>query len=421
MKTKGKIIIAAFLLVLFSCDMPVEKSDDKKNKDAGSFADDVAFLKRFTDILELEDSAGGGKIAVSPALQARVMTSSADGDAGTSFGWINKDLFESRDTSAHINAFGGEERFWLGPEGGQFSIFFKKGDEFTLDNWFTPRLIDLEPFDVISSSSDKASFRKTAELQNYSGTLFKIKIDREVSVLSNAVARQELGIDSGSDLKMVAFRTANILNNIGSADWSKETGVLSIWLLGMFNPSPSTTIVIPYNTGSEEALGPVVNDTYFGKVPPERLKIGPVCVYFSGDGKYRSKIGLSPRRAKDILGSYDSGTHTLTIVKYNKPATTDYVNSTWEIQDRPFKGDVINSYNDGPPSPGAKPMGPFYELESSSPAVELKVGESLTHIQTTFHFQGDEMAIDKLATKLLGVSLDQIKNAFPAEIKQENQ
>lgn len=421
MKIIDNIIIAAFLLVLFSCDMPVEKSDGKGNKDAGSFEDDVAFLRRFIDILVLGDSAGGGKIAVSPALQARVMTSSADGDAGTSFGWINKDLFESRDTSAHINAFGGEERFWLGPEGGQFSIFFKKGDEFTLDNWFTPRLIDLEPFDVISSSPDKASFRKIAELQNYSGTLFKIKIDREVSVLSNAVARQELGIDSGSDLKMVAFRTANILNNIGSADWSKETGVLSIWLLGMFNPSPNTTIVIPYNTGSEEALGPVVNDTYFGKVPPERLKIGPVCVYFSGDGKYRSKIGLSPLRAKDILGSYDSGTHTLTIVKYNKPATTDYVNSSWEIQDRPFKGDVINSYNDGPPSPGAKPMGPFYELESSSPAVELKVGESLTHIQTTFHFQGDEKSIDNLATKLLGVSLDQIKNAFPAEIKQENQ
>jgi hypothetical protein len=26
----------------------------------------------------------------------------------------------------HINVFGGEDRFWLGPEGGQFSIFFAK-------------------------------------------------------------------------------------------------------------------------------------------------------------------------------------------------------------------------------------------------------------------------------------------------------
>lgn len=256
-----------------------------------------------------------------------------------------------------------------------------------------------------------------ADIQNYSGTKFKIKIDRQISVFNPQMAYQALGIPQEPDLNVVAFQTTNSLQNVGTASWSKNTGILSIWLLGMLKPSPFTTIIIPFNTGTVEALGPIVNDTYFGKVPADRLKVDDGILFFKGDGEYRSKIGLSPLRAKDVLGSYDSKTHTLTIVKYNKPVTTDYVNSAWEIQNQPFKGDVINSYNDGPPSPGVKPMGPFYELESSSPAVELKVNEKLTHIQTTFHFQGDEKAINKLSLKILGVSLDQIKNAFPLEMK----
>jgi hypothetical protein len=84
--------------------------------------------------------------------------------------------------------------------------------------------------------------------------------------------------------------------------------------------------------------------------------------------KYRSKIGLSPKRARKVLGSYDAVNGVLTIVQYNKPeGAADYVNSMWQIQDQPYQGDVVNSYNDGPTAPGGKPLGPFYELETSSP------------------------------------------------------
>jgi hypothetical protein len=163
-------------------------------------------------------------------------------------------------------------------------------------------------------------------------------------------------------------------------------------------------------------MGPVVIDDYFGKVPSERLVIGDGVIFFRGDGKYRSKIGLTPLRAKDVVGSYDADSKTLTILKYSKPRdVVDYVNSKWEIQKEPFRGDAVNSYNDGPAEPGAKPMGPFYELESSSPAVELKSGESVVHRQITFHFQGDEKALDQLATHILGVSIARIKDAFGVE------
>jgi hypothetical protein len=32
-------------------------------------------------------------------------------------------------------------------------------------------------------------------------------------------------------------------------------------------------VVIPYKSGEDQELGPVVNDDYFGKVPPDRLKV----------------------------------------------------------------------------------------------------------------------------------------------------
>ena len=122
------------------------------------------------------------------------MTNTSSGEAGRSYGWINQELFTSGDTRDHINAFGGEERFWLGPEGGQFSIFFEPRKEYTLDNWFTPKLIDLEPFDLTSSTEQSAVFSKSSEIKNYSGTTFQIKTERAVKVLDDKEAFDELGL-----------------------------------------------------------------------------------------------------------------------------------------------------------------------------------------------------------------------------------
>jgi len=85
----------------------------------------------------------------------------------------------------------------------------------------------------------------------------------------------------------------------------------------------------------------------------------------------------------------------------------------WEMQDEPYAGDVVNSYNDGPPAPGAAPLGPFYELETSSPAAALGPAETLTHTHTTYHFEGAEGDLDAIARSVLGVSLETIRTALP--------
>ncbi|SDR65417.1 hypothetical protein SAMN05216503_0020 [Polaribacter sp. KT25b] len=412
------VVVSIFIVTVFVMSCKNNKKEEiLKTSEIvkfNTYHKDVTFMKDYTSIIELSDASGKSKVAIAAALQGRVMTSSAFGNEGRSYGWINKELFKSKDTLEHINVFGGEERFWLGPEGGQYSIFFKKGDEFTLENWYTPRLIDLEHFDVEKQSTSNVVFTKKASLKNYSGFQFDMGIEREISILSKEAISQELGIYAlGNNIKAVAYQTKNTLTNLGDADWKKETGLLSIWLLGMYNHSPNTTIMIPYISGEVSELGIPVNDTYFGKVPADRLVVKDAIIYFSGDGKYRSKIGLSPMRAKDVAGSYDSKNGILTIVKYNKPEkVTDYVNSMWEIQDEPFAGDVINAYNDGEPSPGEKPLGPFYELETSSSAMSLKVGESGTHIQLTCHLEGSEEDLNPIIKKVFGVNSSAIKNAF---------
>jgi hypothetical protein len=181
----------------------------------------------------------------------------------------------------------------------------------------------------------------------------------------------------------------------------------------MFNPSRATTVVIPFVAGPEHELGPIVNDAYFGKVPPDRLKIGDGVLYFRGDGQERGKIGIPRKRALPTMGSYDAEGGVLTLVEYSLPSdATEYVNSMWEISDAPYAGDVVNSYNDGPPAPGAPPLGPFYELESSSPAAALAPGESLTHVHRTLHFRGAEAELDAVTKKALGVSIGDITAAF---------
>ena len=236
-------------------------------------------------------------------------------------------------------------------------------------------------------------------------------IERTVRLLDEAAVAQALQADEiPAGIKYVAYETDNRLTNRGDNEWTAATGMPSIWLLGMYNPSPGTTVVIPFKSGDESELGVKVNDLYFGKVPPEHLTVKDDVLFFKGDGTRRGKIGISAQRSKGIAGSYDADGKVLNIVTYNvQDAPNGFVNSMWEFQEEPFKGDVINSYNDGSPEAGKPPLGPFYELETSSPAAPLKPGETMKHVQTTLHVQGSEEQLDAIAKRVFGVGLSEIK------------
>jgi hypothetical protein len=412
---KTVILLFTALLVLASCAGPDKTK--KKNLNERNMAIDSTrlygynrdFLKKYTEIIELKDS--GSAIVLIPAWQGRVMTSTSEGDTGFSFGWINHNHIASGKILPHINAYGGEERIWLGPEGGQFSIFFSKGKSFVFENWQTPAFLDTNPFELISVTDTSVLFGSNIRTENYSGTTFILRLEREVILLTEKEINNQTALDV-KGLHYVAYKSVNKIINNGDKAWKKETGLLSIWMLGMFNPSPSVIVVIPVKQGDDNSFGPKVNDNYFGKISGDRLKVSGDHIFFRADGKSRGKIGIPPLRSTGIMGSYDSDNKILTLL-ICRPAKgkSEYVNSSWQIQKDPFSGDALNSYNDGPLEDGTQ-MGPFYELEASSPAVGLKPGESLDHIQYTLHLTGDLNKLDEVSRKVLGVSLEDIRSAF---------
>jgi hypothetical protein len=412
MKRLFPLILIVFL-ALNGC-----RSDNKSDRNklekttsdsAGTFGHDLIFLTKYTKpiVLRAPDNVDAKAIII-PEYQGRVMTSTANGEAGNSYGWINYSLIESGVNQPHINAFGGEERFWLSPEGGQFSVFFKKGQKFDFTNWQTPAIIDTVTFNVIASDSNSVSFQNHAMIENYSGTVFVVDINRQISMLDKESILSGLDIASLGSGKSVAYESVNSLTNKGS-EWKSETGMLGIWLLGMFQPTETTTIIAPFVKDFVEK--PLLTDDYFGKIPADRIATKESAVFLKADGKFRSKIGLAPKSARNVAGSYDAEKGILTIIQYNLKADEKYLKSTWEIHKDPYDGDALNAYNDGKLADGTQ-MGPFYELESSSPAKPLKEGETLTHRQRTYHFEGDPAALDAIAKKVLGVSVSEIQSAF---------
>ena len=400
------------LTVFSACSHSTGPKQDNQVHKQGTFGFDLNFLEKQGDMIVLSGNENKAQVIISPEYQGKVFTSTAEGLNGKSFGWINYNLLESDTILDHMNAYGGEDRLWIGPEGGQFSIFFKPGGEMNIDNWFTPAPIDTESWELISKSQIKVEMEKKMILMNYSGTEFNLRINRNITLFNTKRATDLLGIEIPGNVSWVGYGSENIMTNTGDNAWTRETGTLSIWMLNMFSPGDFITVVIPFQKGDENELGPVATTDYFGEITPERIKYSDNIVFFRVDGNKRRKLGLTPKRAKPVAGSYDADNKVLTIVKYSIPdGATEYINQLWKWQENPFSGDVMNAYNDGPLEDGSQ-MGPFYEIESSSPAAFLAKGESITHYHSLFHFTGPEDQLDKLSVKILGVTIEEIKQAW---------
>src|SRR3982750_783941 len=102
-----------------------------------SFAADLAFLQQHTTVVVL-GSAPGAQVVVAPAYQGRVMTSTPGGPDAPGFGWIGREAIASGKRQPHMNVFGGEDRLWLGPEGGQYALYFPRGAQFDFSHWQVP-------------------------------------------------------------------------------------------------------------------------------------------------------------------------------------------------------------------------------------------------------------------------------------------
>ena len=411
MKKINCLLLILMGILICSC---TGNKKEKKMKDyaKGTFGYDLNYLsKKDNNLIILTGVGAKSMVLVSAKYQAKVFTSTADGLDGASMGFVNYKFFDAAKVDEHMNGFGGENRFWLGPEGGKYSVYFPKDSTQVYDNWHTPKPFDIEPWTVTVTDKENVLLHKEMQVTNYLGTQLKLSVDRTISLIEEPAIESVLNIKPNPNIKSVAYATDNTIVNLNDFEWTKETGTVCIWMLDMFNPAPRAVTFIPFNQGDESELGKIVTSNYFGEIPPDRLKVTDRMIYLKTDGKYRSKIGLNPKRTQAIAGNYDPDSKRLTIMTFEVDKNATYLSQEWNPVKDPLIGDAQNAYNDGPLEDGSI-MGPFLELESVSPAAFLKSQQSLSHRHTVYHFIGEEKDLSPITEKLFGVSINEIKKVF---------
>ena len=150
----------------------------------------------------------------------------------------------------------------------------------------------------------------------------------------------------------------------------------------MFTPSPSTTIVVPIKAGPESELGVKVTSDYFGQVPPDRLVVKDDVIYFCADGKYRSKIGINPKRSKARVWAATTRTTRCSPSCSSASPPASPITSTRSGSSRTIPTAAMRptATTTARPRPGAKPMGPFLRAGILFPGRRAGAGqEPLAH------------------------------------------
>ena len=175
MKAINFLFVLFAVITLNSCQTETSKDKAFESPYAkGTFGYDLDFLRQNDSVIVLNSKDGNGQVIISAKYQAKVFTSTAGGVNGKSFGWINYKTFAAASIDPHMNAYGGEDRLWLGPEGGKFSLFFKPQTKMEFANWHTPAAFDFESWRLTSSSDKKASLSKSTRVINYLGIIFNL-------------------------------------------------------------------------------------------------------------------------------------------------------------------------------------------------------------------------------------------------------
>ncbi|MBI4583791.1 MAG: hypothetical protein HY717_07190 [Planctomycetes bacterium] len=357
---------------------------------------------------------GDSRILVAPSLQGRILTTKVG--AVESAGFLCLSDIAEGEVHEQFNNFGGQDRFWIGPEAGSFGIYFKPGEEVDRKHWKVPDDLNKGPMEVVSANDQQVVLSRGMAFTNYLGNSFKAKVQRELGSIPAQKLNEEIGLPLPAGLSYAGSYSLNTLTNAGEAKWEKDKGLLCIWILGQFNAGPKAVIIGPFKPGDSPELGPRFNDDYFGKVSvetPERFKVVGNAVLFRADAQKEGKFGIGARRSTGFAGAYDREKSLLILVKFDVHAEGTYASFSWAKDNpKPYTGDAFQSYNSDSTTPEGSKY-PFFELESVSPVKELAPGESLVHRHATFCFQGEREQLKAVAEKVLGVSLEEIEKYMP--------
>lgn len=365
-----------------------------------TFKQDLDILKRHYQPIIL--SNGDSKLAILGELQGRVMSSTAQGDDAEPIGWFNREAIAKSNKHENNAVLGGADRLWFGPEAGPFGIFVAPENPLTTDYIHVPDAMSSQPYKLVSSDDTQAIFKQRSSILNHSKATLTFDIERTITLLSKDDIEQSLSLSLDKSISVVAYSAKATMTNRSEHDWHYETGVLSLWNLGAFAPSDRNVAIIPTRKPLKEVT------FYFSDIADSHTRIKGNNVFYLADGHYMNKIGIPPGYTLPFMGSYDPERNLLTVIYFNFSSDYEgqYVNYVWGQPDKPYGGDVTHIFNDG------DYFGPFFELESSSSAKALKVGESQKHFHNTYHFIGEPSALDKITMALFNVTTEQMTLVF---------
>jgi len=323
-------------------------------------------------------------------------------------GWVNESVIQTGKVDPVFNNFGGEERFWFGPEGGQFGLMFGRAESKFSNYCVQPGMSSLA---YRVASGDERSVLMVADmtLENNSGTRFQLHVDRRICLLEGCPYDQA----AKGKVDFVAFQSENTVTNTGPEAWTREKGTLAMWCLGQFPEYSRPSVIVPVRSGRSARLSPPTVDEYFkdfclgGVFPSNRRASFSRFVLLKADGKVRGKVGIKKDRATGRLGSYNPDGHHLIIVDHDFYPELDYATGYWRHYDNAFDGDALSVYIDGPEQPGG-PEGLSYELETMSPALFLWSGQSFVYRNRTFHMRGRRADIAAICRRFLSARLSEI-------------
>ena len=243
------------------------------------------FLDSTADAVVLEGE-NGSKVIVSPRLQGRIMTARVGNVEST--GLVPRKTIEEGEVHDHFNNFGGLDRFWIGPEAGQYGVYFPPGaQELSRDNWQVPAAFDRGPFEIRERQPGRIKLGREMEVTNLKGVKFQVKVSREIGLVPSSSLTTELGIELPAGVSYLGCYSDNQLQNSGESDWDPDSGLIGIWILGMLNASDQAVVIAPFKdlAGKDQ---PPYNDNYFGKVSGDRLKVIDKAVQLHGGDGVRS-------------------------------------------------------------------------------------------------------------------------------------
>ena len=325
------------------------------------YHDALNYLVQKTSVIELYDQFGG-RIAVCPEWNGRVMTSTCDGLKGDSFGCIkvqaiDAELFEN---------FGGEDHWTLSPT--------------------------IHSFTIETLKEQKVILQRTLRMTDANGVSGEFHLSRSVFLLNRRNIRDLFGdavADSleREDVSAVSFRTEN------TARSQKQAWVASR-LRGMFNASPTTAILLTTPPENFETGRSSVIVDYLGGSPHSRIRYLPQTMLMRADGQKQCQVTLPFPDAPPIIGAIELRLGALTLWTFDLPNVSE--------------DDVVRIYNANRPPTEGLDWATYYEINCFSAAQRLFSENSLTYCQSILHLNANNAVLDDLVRQIFDVSLEDI-------------